>query len=116
MVVDDDGGPLGPWQLHGAGADGAVGGHDAAGAEPTEHVGPGVSGVGQDAAGPGVGQPSPAQLAGPGPAVGALGEPTLGECPDNLVGRAGGLEGGEHVSHRGVDLLVGSITVAPSSS
>ncbi len=54
-----------------------------------------------------MGEPPPAQLAGPHPAVGAQREPPALERGDHLIGRPAGPEGGEHVSHRRLDLGVG---------
>jgi hypothetical protein len=80
---------------------------DLAGAAPPEHVRPRVDRVAQDPGGADVGQPSPPQLPGPYPAVGAAGEPASGERPGHPVGRPGRGERGEHVADRGGDLLVG---------
>ena len=71
-----------------------------------EHVGAGVGGVGQDAQHPGVGEPPPAQLAGPHPAVGPQREAAALERGHHLVGRSAGAERGEHVGHRGLHLGV----------
>jgi len=53
-----------------------------------------------------VGQPAPAQLPGPHPAVGTAREPPPGERPGHPVSRPGGGERGEHVTDRGGDLLI----------
>ena len=53
-----------------------------------------------------MGEPAPAQLPGPRPAVGAQREPPPGERRDHPVGRPGRGERGEHVGDRGRDLLV----------
>ena len=69
VAVDDDG-PLFPGQLGDLGADRAVGLDDPAGVVTAEHVGAGIGRVGQHPQHPGMGEPAPAQLAGPHPAVG----------------------------------------------
>ncbi len=50
---------------------------------------------------------TPAQLPGPGSAVGAQREAPVGERGDHTVGRAARGEGGEQVTDRGLDLGVG---------
>ena len=71
------------------------------------HVGPGVARVAQHAEHAGVGERAPAQLSGPGAAVGAQREAAAGERGDHAVGRAAGCERGEQVTNRGLDLGVG---------
>ena len=106
MVVVDDHRPLLAGQLDDLGVHGAVGGYHPAGVVAAEHVGAGVGGVGQDAEHPGVGQPAPAQLAGPHPAVGAQREASTLERGHHLVGGPAAAEGGEQVGHRGLHLGV----------
>ena len=106
MMVTQADRPLGARPDAGRGAHRPVGLHGAAAGVPAEHVGAGVGRVGQHAQHPGVVEPAPPQLPGPRPAVGAQREPPALEGADHAVGRAGGPERGEHVSHRGLDLLV----------
>ena len=107
MMPQDDDGPLGAGQLGGSGVDRRIRTDDSAGTEPAVHIGPGVGRIGQDATGPGVGEPSPAQLARPRPAIGPLRKLAVDERPDHSIGRAGGLEGGKDVTDRGLHLFVG---------
>jgi hypothetical protein len=107
VVSGDEDLPLVHRQPGGAGVDAAVGVDPAAGGVPAEHVGAGVAGVVQDADHPGVVELAPAQLPGPGAAVGAQREPASGERRDHPVGGSGRGERGEHVGHRGRDLLIG---------
>ena len=96
-----------PGQLDDLGADRAVGLDDAAGVVTAEHVGAGIGRVGQDPQHPGMGEPAPAQLAGPHAAVGPQREPAAPEGGHHLVGRTAGAEGGEQVGHRGLHFGVG---------
>ncbi|HET9253659.1 MAG TPA: hypothetical protein VFO16_00475 [Pseudonocardiaceae bacterium] len=70
-------------------------------------VGPGVAGVFQYSQHAGAGEAAPAQLPGPGAAVGPQREAPAGERADHTVGRAARGEGGEQVTDRGLDLGVG---------
>ena len=99
MVVDHDR-PLLHGQLGHLGVHRGVGLDDAVRVVAAEHVGAGVGGVGQDPEHPGVGEPSPAQLAGPHPAIGAQRESSPLERRHDLIGRPAGTERGEEVSDR----------------
>jgi hypothetical protein len=106
MVADHDL-PFRARQLDGGGADRAVRVDTPTRAEAAVDVGAGVGGVREHAEHARVGEPPPAQLARPGAAVGARGEPPAAERAHYAVGRAGLLEAGEHVGDRRVNLLVG---------
>ena len=54
-----------------------------------------------------MGEPPPAQLPGPGPAVGTQREPPPGERGDHAISRPARGERGEHVTDRGLDLGIG---------
>ena len=71
------------------------------------HVGAGVARILQHTQHAGVGELAPAQLPGPGAAVGAQREPPIGERGDHPVGRTARGERGEQVADRGLDLGVG---------
>ena len=80
--------------------------HHLAGAAAAEHVRSGVDRVGQDPGCAGVGEPAPADLSGPGAAVGAAGKAPPGERAGHAVGRPGCCKRGEHVGDRRGDLGV----------
>ena len=105
MVVDHDR-PSCRGQLDDLGAHRPVGLDDPAGVVAAEHVGAGIGGVGQDPQHPGMGEPAPAQLTGPHPAVGAQRETPPLERGHDLIGGPAGAERGEHVGHRRLDLAV----------
>jgi hypothetical protein len=107
VVVLDHHRPLGARQLGYGGGDRAVRPHRPAGAVAAEHIRARVAGDAKHAECPRMGQLPPAQLARPGPAVGALREAPALEGADHAVGRAGPLERPEYLGDRGPDLLVG---------
>jgi hypothetical protein len=106
MVVIKDDRPLRPGQFDDLGGDLAFWAHGSCRVIAAIDVGAGVSGVGEDAEHPGVGETPPSQLAGPGPAIGAKREPPPFEGGDDLIGRSSGAKGREHVGDRRGDLSV----------
>ena len=74
VVVFDQHFPLVPGPFPGRGVDRAVRVHDLAGVAPAEHVGAGIDRVTQDPGRAGMGEPAPAQLPGPRPAIGTARE------------------------------------------
>ncbi len=107
MVGVDQHRPLAAGPLGQPGVHAAVRVDPAAGSVAAVHVRPGVARVAQHAQHPGVGELAPAQLTGPGPAVGAQREPAVAERGDHPVGRAARGERGEQIIDRGLDLGVG---------
>ena len=106
MVAVNDDRPFVAGQLDGLGRDLPLRADHPARVVAAVDVGAGIGRVGQDAQHPGMGEPPPAQLAGPHPAIGAQRESTPLERRDHLIGRPARPEGGEHVGDRGRDLGV----------
>ena len=107
MVIVDQHRPFGAGPLDEPGVHGAVGIDPAAGRVAAVHVGTGIARILQHTQHPGVRELAPAQLPGPGAAVGAQREPPIGERGDHPVGRAARGERGEQVTNRGLDLGIG---------
>ncbi len=107
VVVVDQHRPFGAGPLDNAGVHAAVGIDGAPRGVAAVHICPGVAGILQHSQHAGVGETTPAQLPGPGAAVGAQRKPAAGERGDHTVGRTTRGERGEQVTDRGLDLGIG---------
>jgi hypothetical protein len=107
MVIVDQHRPLVARQLGDGRRDRAVAPHCTPGAIAAKHIRSRVARVGEHGQHPRVGQLTPAHLARPRPAIGALREPPPLEHANDAIGRAGLLERREHVADRGLDLFIG---------
>ena len=107
VVILDQDFPLVAGQLGGRGVHRAIRVDDLAGAPSPEYVRAGIDRVAQDPSRAGMGEPAPAQLPGPHPAIGPAGKAPPGEGAGDPVGRAGLGERGEHITDRGGDFGIG---------